>query len=169
MRTSAPIRDLKAFGALSKADQKLRDEAWSPGGVTVSDSCPDADAGDDLQIRADFLRYVICKGYGEEKGPLAASPDQGEKKGLAEPGESQLDCFQRQPEAKRYPQFNPLVYSADTLLPVVALEMQEFWIPDEKAGNWGCSARWFLWAQILAGWALSLLAVAGFSGLIKSD
>lgn len=30
-------------------------------------------------------------------------------------------------------------------------------------------ARRFLWLQIIAGWALSLLAVAGFSGLIKSD
>ncbi len=70
MRTSAHIRDLKAFGALSKAEQKLCDESWSPDLVTVSDSCPDADAGDDLQIRADFLRYVILKGYGEEKVPL---------------------------------------------------------------------------------------------------
>ncbi len=31
----------------------------------------------------------------------------------------------------------------------------------------GAFARWFLWAQIAFGWALSLLAVAGFSGLIR--
>ncbi len=100
---------------------------------------------------------------------MATAPDSRPKAGLADPGESQLDCFTRQPEAQRYPRFHAGVYSADTLLPVVALEMQEFWIPDEQAGPWGTGARGFLWIQILAGWALSLLAVAGFSGLIKSD
>lgn len=81
---------------------------------------------------------------------------------------SQLECFLDQPEADAYPKFNPWVYSADTLLPIVDLEMQTYWIPDERTGpgNW---ARWFLWVQIIGGWALSLLAVAGFSGLIKSE
>jgi len=84
-------------------------------------------------------------------------------------GGSQLDCFLRQPEAASYPAFNALVYSADTLLPIVAMEMQEFWIPDETQGIRGRATRVFLWAQIIAGWALSLLAVAGFSGLVRSD
>ena len=89
---------------------------------------------------------------------------------LARTGESQLDCFLRQDEAESYPAFNALVYSADTLLPIVQLEMQQFWIPDSGATAWaGTAARWFLWFQIVAGWALSLLAVAGFSGLIKQD
>jgi len=84
-------------------------------------------------------------------------------------GGSQLDCFLNQPEAASYPAFNALVYSADTLLPIVAMEMQEFWIPDETQGTRGRATRVFLWVQIIAGWALSLLAVAGFSGLVRSD
>ena len=81
---------------------------------------------------------------------------------------SQLDCFLAQPEAQSYPAFRSGIYSADTLLPIVHLEMQEFWIPDgdHPVGRW---ARSFLWLQIAMGWALSLLAVAGFSGLVKSD
>ena len=84
-------------------------------------------------------------------------------------GGSQLDCFLNQPEAASYPAFNAWVYSADTLLPIVAMEMQEFWIPDETQGTRGRATRVFLWLQIIAGWALSLLAVAGFSGLVRSD
>jgi len=80
---------------------------------------------------------------------------------------SQLACFRAQPEAQSYPVFRAGIYSADTLLPIVH-QMQEFWIPDgdHPHGRW---ARTFLWVQIAMGWALSLLAVAGFSGLVKSD
>jgi hypothetical protein len=83
-------------------------------------------------------------------------------------GESRMACFLRQPKAESYPKFNAFVYSADTLLPIVSLEMQGFWIPDDRtrAGWW---ARTYLWVHIAVGWALSLLAVAGFSGLVKSD
>jgi len=59
-----------------------------------------------------------------------------------------------------------MIYSADTLLPIVDLELQNVWIPDEAKAPW---VRRYLWLQILAGWALSLLAVAGFSGLIKKS
>ncbi|MEO1001345.1 MAG: hypothetical protein AAFW69_12200, partial [Pseudomonadota bacterium] len=60
------------------------------------------------------------------------------------------------------------VYSLDTLFPLVDLEMQEQWIPDERAAA-GAFARVYLWVHIAMGWILSLLAVAGFSGLVKSD
>jgi hypothetical protein len=30
-------------------------------------------------------------------------------------------------------------------------------------------AKWLVYVEILAGWLLSLLAVAGLSGIIKSD
>lgn len=80
----------------------------------------------------------------------------------------QVACFLAQPEARAYPRFNAFVYSADTLIPVVSLEMQSYWIPDDRKprGRW---ARVYLWLHIAAGWALTLLAVAGFSGLIKTD
>ncbi|MGV6839573.1 MAG: hypothetical protein ACWA40_05200 [Planktomarina sp.] len=77
---------------------------------------------------------------------------------------SQLACYQSQPAAQSYPQFNAFIYSVDTLLPIVDLEMQGFWIPDDRVMPW---ARWYLWLHIAMGSALSLLAVAGFSGLIK--
>ncbi|TCP41713.1 hypothetical protein [Rhodovulum marinum] len=80
----------------------------------------------------------------------------------------QVACFLDQPEAAAYPRFNAFIYSIDTLVPVVSLEMQSYWVPDESKprGRW---ARAYLWLHIGAGWALSLLAVAGFSGLIKTD
>ncbi len=81
---------------------------------------------------------------------------------------TQVECFRAQPEGKSYPHFNALFYSADTLFPVVSLEMQSYWIPDDTKPL-GMLARWYLWAHIIAGWALTLLAVAGFSGLIKTD
>lgn len=80
----------------------------------------------------------------------------------------QLACFEAQPEARSYPGFNALFYAADTLFPVVALDVQSYWIPDDRK-PFGKYARWYLWFHILAGWALTLLAVAGFSGLIKTD
>lgn len=77
-------------------------------------------------------------------------------------------CFAVQPEGASYPRFNAFFYSADTLFPVVSLEMQSYWIPDDTQpfGKW---ARGYLWFHIAMGWALTLLAVAGFSGLIKTD
>ena len=83
---------------------------------------------------------------------------------------TQLACYRAQPRGRSYPGFNAFVYSADTLIPLVSLDMQRFWIPDAAApSNWGWGARAFMWLQILAGWGLSLLTVAGFSGLIKSE
>jgi len=110
--------------------------------------------------------WVACHpDYGSDALPKPAGGP--EKRFKPEHG-AQLKCFLKQPEAASYPQFNAFTYSADTLLPIVAMEMQEFWIPDDSSplGYW---ARWFLWFQIAMGWALSLLAVAGFSGLIKTD
>jgi hypothetical protein len=81
---------------------------------------------------------------------------------------SQPACFTAQPEGRSYPHFNALIYSADTLFPVVTLEMQSYWIPDD-ALPMGAMARTYLWFHIAMGWSLTLLAVAGFSGLIKTD
>ncbi|MEX0969030.1 MAG: hypothetical protein WD046_01145 [Paracoccaceae bacterium] len=77
-------------------------------------------------------------------------------------------CYMSTVEGVSYPDFNALAYSLDTLLPIVDLEMQHYWIPDERT-TFGALIRVALWLQIIAGWALSLLAVAGFSGLIKTD
>ncbi len=88
--------------------------------------------------------------------------------GCTEYPQGQLACFMANPEAASYPRFNALIYSADTLIPVVSLEMQSYWIPDDRTDR-GMLVRAYLWFHIFMGWALTLLAVAGFSGLIKTD
>ncbi len=82
---------------------------------------------------------------------------------------SQSACYLASEKGKSYPTFNPIIYSVDTLLPIVDLEMQGAWIPDDRAGWWGIGARVYLWLHIALGWFFSLLAVAGFSGLIKPE
>ena len=89
--------------------------------------------------------------------------------GCAGDPRGQAACYLATERGASYPRFNVLAYSADTLLPIVSLEMQEYWIPDDRAGPGGWWARVYLWVHIAVGWALSLLAVAGFSGLVKSD
>jgi len=86
--------------------------------------------------------------------------------GLAKPGQTQLHCFNNQPESAAFPRFNALMLSVDALLPVVETGQRDFWSPDTRTplGNLG---KWYLYFQTLAGWALSLLAVAGFSGIVK--
>jgi hypothetical protein len=82
--------------------------------------------------------------------------------------EGQSACYLATPQGASYPRFEPFVYSADVLLPVVELQQQALWSPAPQRGA-GWWARGFQWFEILAGWALSLLAIAGFSGLVKSD
>ena len=103
------------------------------------------------------LRSPEWTGCAPQTGPLWQS------------GETQRACFHRQPEGADYPVFNRYVYSADTLIPLVSLEMQEYWMPNDTSDHpIGAIAGWYLVFQIFAGWALSLLAVAGFTGMIRS-
>lgn len=87
--------------------------------------------------------------------------------GRAMAGENQLTCFLRQPEASSYPEFNAPMYSLDVLLPVLSIEQKEFWRPDPTKPKGAFTLNYFFF-QSIVGWALSLLAVAGFSGLVKS-
>ncbi|HKK34964.1 MAG TPA: hypothetical protein VJ994_01575 [Paracoccaceae bacterium] len=83
---------------------------------------------------------------------------------------TRIDCFLAQPEAQPFPRFDVWAYSADTLFPLVDLEMQDHWIPDEThSWPYAEATRAYLWIHVGLGWALSLLAVAGFSGIAKSD
>lgn len=88
--------------------------------------------------------------------------------GLRAREQSRIACFHDQPEGASHPRFSALPYSADALVPVVSLEMQSYWIPDDEK-PFGAFARFYLWLHIAAGWFLTLLAVAGFSGLIRTD
>jgi hypothetical protein len=110
--------------------------------------------------------WVLC---GADTGqPVAAQSFVGPRVGLRDGGETQYACFLRQPEAASYPRFSPLIYAADALFPVVSFEMQSYWLPDDQT-PFGAWARRYLWLHIACGWGLTLLAVAGFSGLVKQD
>ncbi|MCO5063888.1 MAG: hypothetical protein M9924_05660 [Rhizobiaceae bacterium] len=87
--------------------------------------------------------------------------------GRAKPGQTQLSCFRDQFEAASYPQFNPWMYSLDTLLPVLEMGQKEYWRPNPPEPGGAFTIAYFYF-QSIVGWALSLLAVAGFSGLVKS-
>jgi hypothetical protein len=55
----------------------------------------------------------------------------------------------------------PIVYAADTFLPIVDLGEADRWTPT----GW---ARWAEWVVILLGWALSTIFVAGFTRIVRS-
>jgi hypothetical protein len=88
-------------------------------------------------------------------------------RGRAAPGQSQLACFRAQHEASSYPGFNPWMYSLDALFQVIDLDQKTFWRPD-GARPWGGLALNYFFFQTIVGWFLTLLAVAGFSGLVRS-
>ncbi len=82
---------------------------------------------------------------------------------------SQLGCFLAQPEAEGFPTFSAWVYAFDVLFPLVEVEQQVHWVPDEDIRPIGLFAKRLVYFEIVAGWLLSLLVVAGLSGIIKSD
>ena len=87
--------------------------------------------------------------------------------GRAEAGQTQLACFREQWEVSSYPEFNAWMYSLDALLPVIEIGQKAFWRPDSPKPG-GILAINYFYFQSVIGWALSLLAIAGFSGLVKS-
>jgi hypothetical protein len=86
------------------------------------------------------------------------------------------------PEARAgpYERLHPFLYSLDVFLPFVNLNQRNYWWPDaEASGDFqvlhrqvrlrGSTLRYYLWLQILAGWLLSAIFVAGVTGLIRHD
>jgi hypothetical protein len=110
--------------------------------------------------------WVLC---GLAKGERVFLASLGaQRDGLAEAGEAQLACYRRQPEALAYPKFNPFMLSADAIIPGLGSGQQDYWSPDTRRSD-GYFGKWFMYAQTIAGLALGLLAVAGFSGIVKSN
>ncbi len=119
------------------------------------------DAGAFKPNNAFVLRSADWTGCSTDAGPYAF------RKNTA--GATQLGCFQQTTGGRGYPEFNAWVYSLDVLFPLVQLEQQVHWVPNEDLWPTGWLARGLVYLNILLGWVLSLLAVAGLSGLIKSD
>ncbi|MEL6336499.1 MAG: hypothetical protein AAFQ88_07600 [Pseudomonadota bacterium] len=125
--------------------------------------------------------WVMCDPKLEDGRDMASGKDVARPEGWSA-DTSQLKCFLEQPEARDFPKFNAGIYAFDVLFPLVDVEQQANWIPDPACAGeakWSmlpssrdCVGWWakaFVYVLILAGWGLSLLAVAGFSGLVKSD
>jgi hypothetical protein len=73
-----------------------------------------------------------------------------------------------------YTTFNPLIYSLDLILPLVDLQQEKDWSPivTVNGTEWALSraiVRYFMWFEILFGWAMSLLLVAVLGNLVKKD
>jgi hypothetical protein len=64
---------------------------------------------------------------------------------------------------REYPEYNAFVYSLDTLIPVLNLHQEDYFIP--KAGFY----RGYLWFHIICGWILTTLGIASLTGLIKKE
>jgi hypothetical protein len=109
--------------------------------------------------------WILCGFEPSEKRVLLAT--QQPTPGRALPGQSQLACYRSQLEAASYPRFNAWMYSLDTLFPVLEIDQKNAWRPDPNK-PWGEPAIAYFYLQSVVGWALSLLAVAGFSGVVKS-
>jgi len=81
---------------------------------------------------------------------------------------------------RRYEHLYPFLFSLDVFLPFVNLHQEHYWWPDADATGAcrvlgrtlnlrGSVVLYYLWAQIIAGWILSAIFVAGMTGLIKGD
>lgn len=89
------------------------------------------------------------------------------RQGLAAPGQSQLACFLAQPEAASFPKFNKWMYALEALIPGLEAGQRNYWSPDTRF-TLGAAGKLFEYAQRIFGFALGLLAFAGFSGIVKS-
>jgi hypothetical protein len=79
-----------------------------------------------------------------------------------------------------YEHLHPLLYSFDVFLPFVNFHQEHYWWPSsERSGECrilgqkirisGSILRYYLWLQIVAGWLLSAIFLAGVTGLIRND
>jgi hypothetical protein len=73
-----------------------------------------------------------------------------------------------------------LLYSLDVFLPFVNLHQEHYWWPDALAKGElvvfgfrlnvrGSMVLHYLWLQIIAGWLLSAIFIAGVTGLLRND
>jgi len=74
-----------------------------------------------------------------------------------------------------YPSFSPIFYSIDTFVPIISLQQRDAWRPDDRAtcrpgpASCGMMLRVWLWMNVMIGWIVTTLVVAGFTGLIRKD
>jgi len=83
-------------------------------------------------------------------------------------------------EKTSYPELHPFLYSLDVFLPFVNLHQERYFWPDGDAsgdcvifrgrlGVRGSVVQYYLWLQIMSGWLLSAVFIAGVTGLIRNE
>jgi hypothetical protein len=79
-----------------------------------------------------------------------------------------------------YEDLHPFLYSLDVFLPFVNLHQEHYWWPDSKNSGQcalfgyqfrlsGSLVRYYLWLQVISGWLLSAILVAGLTGLMRNE
>src|SRR5262249_58188017 len=79
-----------------------------------------------------------------------------------------------------YENLHPFLYSLDVFLPFVNLHQEHYWWPDSETSGQcalfgyqlrlnGSLVRYYLWLQVISGWLLSAILVAGLTGLMRSN
>ena len=69
-----------------------------------------------------------------------------------------------------YPEFHPVVYSADVFIPFFALHQEPYWYPNPSDTDPDLSMRfllWWYWLEIAAGWILTSLFLLSATGLLR--
>ena len=67
------------------------------------------------------------------------------------------------------PKYNALIYSADTLIPLVSFHQQDHWMPSGN-GRWGWFIKnMYLPFHITMGWVIATLFVASFTRLMRQE
>jgi hypothetical protein len=70
----------------------------------------------------------------------------------------------------QHERFHAFVYSAENSFPLVKLGQIDHWQPDPSpAGGFGYALLWFRWVQVLLGWVLATLFVAGVTGIVRRE
>jgi hypothetical protein len=76
-----------------------------------------------------------------------------------------------------HPAFNAFIYSLDLFTPIIKLFQKDYWILNDNSGNeisflflkirFGIFLQYYYCLHILAGWGITTLWVAGFTGLVR--
>ncbi|MEL7107128.1 MAG: hypothetical protein AAGM21_14490 [Pseudomonadota bacterium] len=65
--------------------------------------------------------------------------------------------------------FDPIIYAADVVIPIINFGQTEAWAPSTTRGPWGWHLWWFKSVMALAGWIVTAIGAAAITGIIRRD
>ncbi|MEL7461944.1 MAG: hypothetical protein AAFX45_06780 [Pseudomonadota bacterium] len=65
--------------------------------------------------------------------------------------------------------FDPIIYAADVVIPIINFGQTEAWAPSTTRGPWGWHLWWFKSLMALAGWIVTAIGAAAITGIIRRD